>query len=92
MNETQASSEEYDQDESDLHTLVESYDEVVNKRNFPTFKVLENGDFVRFELGMEFTSKDLVNDTVKDHVMETRKNLWFKKNDAVRVVEKCLPT
>lgn len=41
---------------------------------------------------MHFSSKALVKDVVKDHAMETRTDLWFKKNDAIRVVVKCFPT
>jgi len=41
---------------------------------------------------MQIASKDLVKDVVKDHAMETRTNLWFKKNYAFRVVVKSLAT
>ncbi|XP_058753245.1 uncharacterized protein LOC131626444 [Vicia villosa] len=67
----------------------ESDDEFFHKRKFPTFKVYDNGDPVRFELDMQFVSKELIKDAVKDHDMETRTNLWLKKNDAIRVVVKC---
>ena len=91
-NETQAVYEGSSQDESDLHTPVESDDEVVHKRKFPTFKFPKKGHPVRSEMDMQFASKALVKDVVKDHAMETRTNLWFKKNDAVRLVVKCLLT
>lgn len=65
---------------------------MVHKRKFPSFKVPEKGDPVRFELGIQFSSKALLKDVVKDHAMETKTNLWFNKNDAVRVVVKCLST
>jgi len=67
------------QDESDLHTPVESDDELVHKRKFSTFKFPERGDPVRFELGMQFSSKELAKDAVKEHAMETRTNLRLKK-------------
>jgi len=51
------------QDESDLHTPVESDDELVHKRKFSTFKFPERGDPVRFELGMQFSSKELAKDS-----------------------------
>jgi len=76
-NGTQVVYEGSSQDESDLHTPVESDDEVVHKRKFPKFKFLEKGDLMRFELGMQFAPKDLIKDVVKDHAMETRTNLWF---------------
>ncbi|XP_058774769.1 uncharacterized protein LOC131649016 [Vicia villosa] len=89
LNESQAAAyEESDQDESDMHTPVENNDEVVHKRKFPTFKVFENGVPVRVELGMQIVSKEVIIDVVKDNVMETRTNIWLKKNDAIRVFVK----
>ena len=43
-------------------------------------------------MGMQFASKELIMDVVRDHTMETKKNLWFYKNDVIRVVVKCQPT
>jgi len=34
---------------------------------------------VRFKLGMQFASKELAKDAVKEHALETRTNLRFKK-------------
>jgi hypothetical protein len=90
-NETQAGYEGSSQDESDFHTSVESDDELIHKKKFPTFKFPKKGDPVRFELGMQFASKELAKEDVKDHAMQTRTNLRFKKNDKQRLVVKCLP-
>lgn len=55
----------------------------------PTFKIPDNGDPIRFELGMQFISKELILDTVKDNATEKKDQLMFQENDAVRVVVKC---
>ena len=78
VNNEGAGYEGYSQDESDLHTPVESDDELVHNRKFPTFKFPKRGDPVRFELGMQFASKELAKDAVKEHAMETRTNLRLK--------------
>jgi hypothetical protein len=91
-NETQAGYEGSSQDDSDLHTPVESDDELVHQGKFPTFKFSDRGDPVRFELGMQFASKELAKEAVKEHVMETRTNIKFKRNDLTQLVVKCFPT
>lgn len=75
-----------------IYTPIESDDELLHKRKFPTLKFSERGEPMRFELGMQFASKELAKEAVKDHAMETRTNLKFKKNDLTRLVVKCLPT
>jgi len=45
---------------------------------------------VKFELGMEFTSKGSVKEAIKHYALERKKNLHFTKNDKIRMVVKCL--
>lgn len=75
----------------DLDTPPGSEVDEENVRKFPKFNQPENGDEVRFELGLKFNTKEQVKNAVKDFAMETKKNLYFKKNDGKRIIVRCEP-
>jgi hypothetical protein len=57
--------------------------------NFPTFRMPNDGEIIKFEEGMKFTLKSIVKGAVKQYVMERKKSLVFKKNDKERMVVRC---
>ncbi|GAU12038.1 hypothetical protein TSUD_00020 [Trifolium subterraneum] len=77
--------------ESDLQTPPGSEDDEADNRKFPKYKIPENGDPVMMELGTEFDTKQQVKDAIKELAMEKKKNIRLTKNDATRMVAKCLP-
>lgn len=83
--------EENDVNSDDLDTPPGSEVDEENVRKFPKFNQPENGDEVRFELGLKFNTKEQVKNAVKDFAMETKKNLYFKKNDGKRIIVRCEP-
>nr|XP_012570379.1 uncharacterized protein LOC105851929 [Cicer arietinum] len=75
----------------DLDTPPGSEVDEEDVRKFLKFNLPENGDEVRFELGLKFNTKELVKNIIKDFAMETKKNLYFKKNDGKRIIVRCEP-
>lgn len=53
----------------------------------PTYK---SGEGRAFKLGMMFINKEKIRDVVKEYGMDNQKNVWIKKNDAKRVVVRCI--
>lgn len=45
---------------------------------------------VFFQIGLTFTTRDLVKDAVKEYGMAEKKNVFMAKNDRKRVVIKCM--
>jgi hypothetical protein len=89
-NTTQVEHDDVD-NESDLQTPPESEDDEAEKRKFPKYRIPENGEPVNLEVGTEFDTKVQVKDAIKELAMEKKKNIHLAKNDAKRMVAKCLP-
>ncbi|XP_074324236.1 uncharacterized protein LOC141661151 [Apium graveolens] len=47
--------------------------------------------YIEFEPGLLFTSVSVVKHAVIDYVVEQKRNIWFSKNDLLRVQAKCRP-
>ncbi|XP_058747460.1 uncharacterized protein LOC131620408 [Vicia villosa] len=75
-----------DDDSDVLHTPNGSGDDEELEK-FPSYK---RGESSKFELGMVFSNKEMVKDAVKDYGMENNKNVVIKKNEAKRMVIKCM--
>lgn len=73
-------------DSDKLYTPPASEDEQ-EYEHFPNFK---NGETIKFQLGMVFNNKDLIWDAIKEYAMDSKKNVFLKKNDEKRMVVKCL--
>lgn len=70
---------------NELDTLVGSEDEGPSKVRYPHFKVTENDEDVKFEVGLQFSGKKQILEAVKTFVIISKKNLKIKKNDKRRV-------
>jgi len=82
---------EVENDDSDILVTPEgSENDEPTRTKFPKFKMPVGDEVVKFELGMEFTSKGIVKEAVKHYALERKKNLRFTKNDKIRMVVKCL--
>lgn len=79
-----------DFEDDGLHTPPNGEEDGEPTPRFPIFKVPEGRDCIRFELGLRFNNKAHVRDVVKQYAKETKKNLFFKKNDKMRIVANCL--
>ncbi|XP_058725642.1 uncharacterized protein LOC131596928 [Vicia villosa] len=75
-----------DGDSDVLHTPNESGNDEEHEK-FPSYKSDES---LKFELGMVFSKKEMERDAVKDYGMENNKNVIIKKNEAKRMVIKCM--
>lgn len=77
--------------------IVDSYDldtppgsiEESEVHKYPKFRMPDHCDEVKFELGMTFSTKNVIKDAVKSFALEGKKNLHFKKNDRTRIVVRC---
>lgn len=54
------------------------------------FITYKNGEGSEFQLGMMFTNKEMIRDAIKEYGMENQKNMFIKKNDAKRMVIRCV--
>nr|XP_004514727.1 uncharacterized protein LOC101497384 [Cicer arietinum] len=82
---------EFEVEKDDYDILVtpkESDNDEATRTKFPKFKILKSNEVVKFELGMEFIAKGLVNDVVKHYALERKKNVYLKKNDKIRIIVK----
>ncbi|XP_058742388.1 uncharacterized protein LOC131614867 [Vicia villosa] len=75
-----------DDDSDVLHTPDGSGNDEEHEK-FPSYK---SGESSKFELCMVFSNKEMVKDVVKDYGMENNKNVVIKKNEAKRMVIKCM--
>ncbi|CAK8567518.1 unnamed protein product [Lathyrus sativus] len=75
-----------DEDSDQLQTPPESENDEEYER-FPTYKV---GVGTKFQLGMKFNNNDLVREAIKEYAMMEKKNVYLKKNDAKRMVVRCI--
>ncbi|GAU47619.1 hypothetical protein TSUD_90240 [Trifolium subterraneum] len=82
--------EDEDGDSSDLQSPISSEDES-GKKHYPKFKLNDNDEQVKFEEGQIFSSAQLIRSAVKEYGMQSRKNVYFKKNESKRLVVKCMP-
>jgi hypothetical protein len=81
---------EAENDDSDiLITPLGSEDDEATVMNFPTFRMPNDGEIIKFEEGMKFTLKSIVKGAVKQYAMERKKSLVLKKNDKERMVVRC---
>ncbi|KAH1232845.1 hypothetical protein GmHk_09G025420 [Glycine max] len=70
----------------ELDTPPGSEDEGPPKVRYPRFKVPENDEDVKFEVGLQFNSKKQILEVVKTFAVISKKNLKIKKNDKRRVI------
>lgn len=77
-----------DGDSEDLDTPAEESEDG-GKKKYPKFKVPDDDEPVRFELGQIFTSADLVRTAVKEYGLKSRKSVHLVKNEKTRIVVKC---
>ncbi|XP_058744165.1 uncharacterized protein LOC131616720 [Vicia villosa] len=75
-----------EEDEEHLYTPPGS-DNEEDAEKFPTYK---SGEGCDFKLGMMFTNKEKIRDAIKEYGMENQKNVFIRKNDARRIVVKCM--
>ncbi|XP_058725212.1 uncharacterized protein LOC131596548 [Vicia villosa] len=85
-NHDKARKSDEDDDSDVLHTPNDSGNDEEHEK-FPSYK---RGETSKFELGMVFSNKEMVKDAVKDYGMENNKNVVIKKNEAKRMVIKCM--
>ncbi|XP_045791852.1 protein FAR1-RELATED SEQUENCE 5-like [Trifolium pratense] len=78
---------EFHEDSDVLHTPPESEDEELG-HNYPTFKMSDGSIGVQFHKGLTFNNKQQANEAIKEHAMETMKNLYIKKNEKEFLVVK----
>ena len=73
----------------ELDTPPRSEDEGPQKVRFPRFKVPKNDEDVKFEVGLQFSSKKQILEAIKTFAVISKKNLKIKKNDKKRVIAIC---
>ena len=64
---------------NELDTPVGSEDEGPPKVRYPHFKVTENDEDVKFEVGLQFSGKKQILEAVKTFAVISKKNLKIKK-------------
>ncbi|KAH1262565.1 hypothetical protein GmHk_02G005159 [Glycine max] len=74
---------------NELDTPVGSEDEGPPKVRYPHFKVTENDEDVKFEVGLQFSGKKQILEAVKTFAIMSKKNLKIKKNDKRKVTVIC---
>nr|GEW48876.1 transposase, mutator type [Tanacetum cinerariifolium] len=70
---------DFDSLESDLEDVPK------NARSLGLRKLKKKHLFSKFFIGREFANKDLAKDLIRDHVVESRRNLHFLKNNKRRI-------
>jgi hypothetical protein len=82
--------EDEDNDSSDLQSPISSEDES-GKKHYPKFKLTDNDEQVKFQEGQIFSSAVLIRNAVKEYGMQSKTNVYLKKNESRRLVVKCMP-
>jgi hypothetical protein len=82
--------EDEDSDSSDLQSPISSEDES-GKKHYPKFKLTDNDEQVKFQEGQIFSSAVLIRNAVKEYGMQSKTNVYLKKNESRRLVVKCMP-
>ena len=80
------SQSEDEEDEEHLYTPPGTDDEEDQER-FPTYK---SGQGLQFKIGLMFSNKETIRDAIKEYGMENQKNVYIRKNDAKRIIVKCM--
>nr|GFA92212.1 transposase, mutator type [Tanacetum cinerariifolium] len=74
---------DFDSLESDLEDVPE------NAKSLGLRKLKKKHSSSKFFIGSEFVNKDLAKDLIRDHVVESRRNLHFLRNDKRRIRVVC---
>ena len=72
---------------NELDTPDGSEDENPPKVTFPRFKVLENDEDVKFEVGLQFSNKKQILEAIKTFAIMSKKNLKVKKMTRIKSLQ-----
>jgi len=77
-------------DSEELESPYSSSDDGVGKKKLNKF-VLNENEQVSFQVGQVFANVELIKAAVKEYALQSRKNVYVKKNERKRVIVKCMP-
>jgi len=77
-------------DSEELESPYSSSDDGVGKKKLNKF-VLNENEQVSFQVGQVFANAELIKAAVKEYALQSRKNVYVKKNERKRVIVKCMP-
>jgi len=77
-------------DSEELESPYSSSDDGVGKKKLSKF-VLNENEQVIFEVGQVFANVELIKAAIKEYALQSRRNVYVKKNERKRVIVKCMP-